>query len=764
MKLQGKAAKVYDSNSGSDFIRVNSSRPCKICNSKKECRESKSTGIVFCHYGNEFSNVPHGYKYCGIDKKAGFKMFRDTTRNNHNYNRPTPKGTVVNTRTNSPTAKPKGGQRTKLEKFNEMGEEWIPLGEKPTVSKFLSESLGIPHDWFFTGPNLYYWIDRKLKRDYHLDFLAWNECNGYGDIVARKTRSPYTGEKRGCLSTGIVYARNWADHDGPICIPEGLTDLLVINGLGISCASRPSNMDGGKHLIDLIRSEGTPIDRKIFVVAENDRKEDGRWPGREGAIKIAQEIANARGCSTWIVFPGFAKDTRDWFRKQWAELHDANRAYTVADNFLPDPSWNLRGKLLAEFAATSIEVKPIGPPAKLTKEQIRRDRETAAMIAAESLDRQEKEDAGVKGITISETAITESPKFDQALFDETFNNLLNVDQPTPTTPTPELTTPSTTPMPATPISPTPCCKPRHHYQCLKPWRNVGHRRNERGNGEAIILDHECSKLDCEGCAQNIRDRWNDTFPRRLGDWADANKDESGISKPVHYYEANLSKEDWKNILYPALRKNKGQFFRIDLGDRQIYCSTNAPPPTITTTYVESISPKTASDRLVAIITAIGIPKKKHFFSSRKWKLIGDDKPKSSTKWTWEEGLPVSEWNFEFILRRYGPNVHHCGERGTYHKWSASVLEFDPSVDVRHIATRELWSGEAEICDPDERTPMKDLKFKYRWTDPQKLAHMKKWWFTGKPKESGPEEDLPSPTAPLPEPPPVTPLPTGPIPY
>jgi hypothetical protein len=70
---------------------------------------------------------------------------------------------------------------------------------------------------------------------------------------------------------------------------------------------RPSNASGAEDLAKLLH------DHDVLIVGENDAKPDGRWPGRDGAVRVAQELAKRWGRPIrWTLPPEDAKDARAW--------------------------------------------------------------------------------------------------------------------------------------------------------------------------------------------------------------------------------------------------------------------------------------------------------------------------------------------------------------------------------------------------------------------------------------------------------------------
>jgi len=91
------------------------------------------------------------------------------------------------------------------------------------------------------------------------------------------TKSAPAGYRR-----GLTLPSGWKEMADPILIPEGLSDVLAGLTVGLSAIGRPSNSGGVEYIAQLCRH------RQVIVLAENDRKPDGRWPGKEGAEAVAR--------------------------------------------------------------------------------------------------------------------------------------------------------------------------------------------------------------------------------------------------------------------------------------------------------------------------------------------------------------------------------------------------------------------------------------------------------------------------------------------
>jgi len=111
---------------------------------------------------------------------------------------------------------------------------------------------------------------------------------------------------------GLTIPRGWADHPprpGPVLVVEGASDALALWHCGCQVVGRPAAAAGAEMLAELLAGETRPA----CILAENDRKPDGSWPGKAGAESVAKKLAESLGRSVWIAFPPDGwKDARAW--------------------------------------------------------------------------------------------------------------------------------------------------------------------------------------------------------------------------------------------------------------------------------------------------------------------------------------------------------------------------------------------------------------------------------------------------------------------
>jgi hypothetical protein len=144
------------------------------------------------------------------------------------------------------------------------------------------------------------------------DGKAWTfpEKNGDG-LVIGVTRRFLDGAKRCAVGSrrGLTYYQGWRLLDGPVLIVEGASDVAAGLTMCIPTIGRPSNVGGLPMLIRLLRGSK----RNIVVIGERDKKENGQWPGMEGAKKTAMGLGKGLRRSIGAkLMPDGAKDMRGW--------------------------------------------------------------------------------------------------------------------------------------------------------------------------------------------------------------------------------------------------------------------------------------------------------------------------------------------------------------------------------------------------------------------------------------------------------------------
>src|SRR5262249_11156697 len=111
---------------------------------------------------------------------------------------------------------------------------------------------------------------------------------------------------------GLTVQSNWNLSPLPLLLVEGLTDVLACSALDISCVGRPWTLGAVDLLGEMLAD--VPTERVIIVVGERDRKPNGDWPGRYGAMRTAEQLSEKLGRPIlWSLPPSGYKDVRAWF-------------------------------------------------------------------------------------------------------------------------------------------------------------------------------------------------------------------------------------------------------------------------------------------------------------------------------------------------------------------------------------------------------------------------------------------------------------------
>jgi hypothetical protein len=111
---------------------------------------------------------------------------------------------------------------------------------------------------------------------------------------------------------------------------EGASDTAACYSMNIPAIGRPGNNSGHDHLAAFFRELGVTV----VVVGENDRKENGDWPGRDGAIQTATKlrIAGVKACA--VMVPEGVKDTRSWLQSRGFDPENLAIGYEAGKDYL----------------------------------------------------------------------------------------------------------------------------------------------------------------------------------------------------------------------------------------------------------------------------------------------------------------------------------------------------------------------------------------------------------------------------------------------
>jgi hypothetical protein len=225
----------------------------------------------------------------------------------------------------------------------------------------------------FDGEDIGYLDEGPHKQDGHSlgPCFTFPLRNGREEVVGSLCRYKDVKKVMAGSHGGLYLPAEWKAREGPIFLPEGASCALSLKALGVSAVGRFHNQSGVEELAKLCRD--LPADRPLVVVGEWDAKEDGRWPGLEGAVAVANQLAALRPdrSVSWCLPPKPHKDVRDWIR--------SHRLPTSGESRKDD--WdNLRDRFLQHVEDSRQKAKPAlsaalswPPPVRIALLDTRRD-------------------------------------------------------------------------------------------------------------------------------------------------------------------------------------------------------------------------------------------------------------------------------------------------------------------------------------------------------------------------------------------------------
>lgn len=260
-------------------VRFNAGNTCPVCNTGSKGCSATADGLHFCR-GEMYDTS----EWTQMANDGTFGSYRKVERPQPRTARqPTPK---------ADTTPPKDWS-AETERF--------ATALSDALRQELADSLRLPADAL-----------TSLRIGW--DGTAWTfpECDGVGRVVgiSRRFRDGSKVFHKGGVR-GLTLPAGWEHSRGPLFVVEGPSDTLAMTHAGLCSVGRPSNSGGVDRLAVLLVR--WPKDRGLVVVGENDRKADGSWPGRDGAVKVSSALVARLGRPVPIAFPPEGtKDVRQW--------------------------------------------------------------------------------------------------------------------------------------------------------------------------------------------------------------------------------------------------------------------------------------------------------------------------------------------------------------------------------------------------------------------------------------------------------------------
>ena len=288
-----------------DWKSVSRQKPCPMCGKPDWCRTADNGRLITC---NRSSTAAGSYRLLKLTPGGGAVFALDDGLSGVRTYQP---------RTISTKAVPVKPQPTRPVLWGDMAAGWQQAAgdQVQLLAGQLGVSVASLHQlgcgWDPAKPN-------RLRGS----CWAFPARDGDGNVIGISLRfpEPRRNKEGDLVGKAAVYGGKqglfydpaaWSRGSGPILLVEGATDTAAALTMGLAAVGRPSNRGGIDHLAQLLRD--VPADRPIVVVGERDQKPDGNWPGRDGAVSTATQLAKAlHRAILWAMPPDMAKDTREF--------------------------------------------------------------------------------------------------------------------------------------------------------------------------------------------------------------------------------------------------------------------------------------------------------------------------------------------------------------------------------------------------------------------------------------------------------------------
>jgi len=321
---------------------VTRDRPCEVCGGTHKCSRGED-GLIVC--GRHTGEQP-GFKFLAqSDKDSQWSTYRREDDPRLKDDRPPPRFTPPTNGRYRVEPDPTWEKRMRAQE-GDLTPEWRAE---------LAQTLGLP-EAAITALRIGF-AECGPHRDPDTNELlgeCWTsaEVDADGRVIGINCRYR-DGQKKAWTGggRGLAVPAGWREREGPIFIPEGASDALAFTAVGLSAVGRPSNTGGVEHLAALLKD--VPPDRPIVVTGEYDPKPNGKWPGRDGAVKTAEQLQAKLGRPvTWVLPPSGAKDLRKWVQDQTPDVTCADEWQNLGQRLLD--LWEKKYQTVADPQAESM--------------------------------------------------------------------------------------------------------------------------------------------------------------------------------------------------------------------------------------------------------------------------------------------------------------------------------------------------------------------------------------------------------------------------
>jgi hypothetical protein len=328
--------------SGTFAWRASSKSPCPICGRKKSC-DSSDLELYQCITRTEDDGLPvPGFVYVGRNKLGwGLWLREDVPRRSRPRARTDRDRGAITPTNRVHHASPKIDEPRPP--FGQLAGLYAEEGRKNGKIADLANRLGVLEQHLVD-------LQCGWERSNYGGCWTFPERSADGKVIGIGLRLSHESKKSSMRRSqrGLIFPLDLADRvaNSPVApgvrlVVEGPSDVAAVMTMGLAAVGRPNNFGGGAEIARLLKV--IPKADRVIIVGEHDRKEDGHWPGQEGARRVARDAA-AIGSRLQIAFPeSGTKDTREYLNRHVrfpatsdkATLDDIGRRFLeslIADN------------------------------------------------------------------------------------------------------------------------------------------------------------------------------------------------------------------------------------------------------------------------------------------------------------------------------------------------------------------------------------------------------------------------------------------------
>jgi hypothetical protein len=273
---QGNMVSFAATMSPEKMQRVGKTNPCPVCGKPDWCLYAKDGSAAICQRIEKGSK-----KRCG---DAGWLHVLSNRHNRHNGHNG-------------------HGKRYMVLSMKDQSRDFGRLSQQ-----YQQQLTGYKLEWLSVKLGISAKSLKRLRVGWDGKAYTFGMSNAQGQTIGIRRRFPngnkvsVTGSKTG------LFIPTDLSSEGSLLICEGATDTAAVLDLGFNAVGRPNCNSKVEMTARLAKN------RHVVIIGDNDPpKKDGRQPGNEGALLLANKLVFVCPSVQMIFPPAKYKDIRGWY-------------------------------------------------------------------------------------------------------------------------------------------------------------------------------------------------------------------------------------------------------------------------------------------------------------------------------------------------------------------------------------------------------------------------------------------------------------------